>query len=439
MEPLAIRLDHQKTVAKPLVIPQAVEGDAASLREYHINHHVQHPQELYIGLMSGTSLDGIDAALVDLGQPKPVQLAKHYLPFDDALRNALLSLHQPSHNELHQAQLVGNQLARLYAAAVNALLTKAGLHNNFPLPLDVTTSHSTRLPNAGSQVAGYAGEGLGERVIKAIGCHGQTIRHCPEHGYTLQIGNAALLAELTGITVVSDFRSRDIAAGGQGAPLVPAFHDKVMRHPAIHRVIVNIGGISNLTSLPPNATTSGFDCGPGNLLMDAWCMQHLGKPYDDNGAWAASGKVLPALLEKMLNEPFFSQPPPRSSGRDLFNLSWLQDKLKGNEAAEDVQATLLELTSRAITQSIQQHCPGAKEVYLCGGGAHNQTLHNRLAALLPDCSVRTTDALGVDGEYLEATAFAWLAQQNLQGEPANLPLVTGAKHPCILGAVYRHS
>lgn len=367
---------------------------------------MQPPSELYVGLMSGTSLDGVDAVLVDLGQSKPVPLAKRYLPFDDRLRNALLALHQPNHNELHQAQLIGNQLARLYAAAVDALLATAKVTN---------------------------------ARIKALGCHGQTIRHCPEHGYTLQIGNAALLVELTGITVVSDFRSRDIAAGGHGAPLVPAFHDKVMRHTSIHRVIVNIGGISNLTNLPPNAPTSGFDCGPGNLLMDAWCMQHLGKPYDENGAWASSGKALPALLEKMLNEPFFSQAPPRSSGRDLFNLPWLQDRLTGSEAAADVQATLLELTCCAIAQSIEQHCPGARETYLCGGGAHNRTLLSRLAAMLPGCNVQSTDTLGVDGDFLEATAFAWLAQQNMQGKPANLPLVTGAKHPCILGAVYRHS
>ncbi len=364
-----------------------------------------HPQELYIGLMSGTSLDGIDAVLVDLSTPKPLPLAKHFLPFDDALRNALLALHEPSHNELHQAQLAGNQLARLYAEAVKALLKAMN-------------------PSKTS--------------VAALGCHGQTIRHCPEHGYTLQIGNAALLAELTGFTVVSDFRSRDIAAGGQGAPLVPAFHDKVMRHPSIHRVIVNIGGISNLTNLPPNTPTSGFDCGPGNLLMDAWCARHLGKPYDDSGAWAASGKMLPSLLEKMVAEPFFSQPPPKSSGRDLFNLSWLQGKLTGGEASEDVQATLLELTCRAIAESIQQHCSGAKEIYLCGGGAHNVTLLNRLAALLPECSVQITGELGVDGDYLEATAFAWLAQQAIRGEPANLPLVTGAKHPCILGAIYRN-
>ena len=364
---------------------------------------MQHPPELYVGLMSGTSLDGVDAVFADLSRAQPKLLAKHYLPFDDALRNELLALHQPGHNELHRTQLAGNQLARLYAAAVNALLNTAN--------------------SSGAK-------------IKAIGCHGQTIRHRPEHGYTLQIGNAALLAELTGIAVVSDFRSRDIAAGGQGAPLVPAFHDKVMRHPDSHRVIVNIGGISNLTNLPPNASTSGFDCGPGNLLMDAWCMQHLGRPYDDSGTWAASGKALPALLERMLDEPFFALPPPKSSGRDLFDMAWLRGKLQGGELAEDVQATLLELTCRSIAQAIRQHCAGATEIYLCGGGAHNQTLHRRLAALLPGSSVQTTDVLGVDGDYLEAIAFAWLAQQTLHGKPASLPLVTGARHPCILGAIY---
>jgi anhydro-N-acetylmuramic acid kinase len=355
--------------------------------------------------MSGTSLDGIDAVLVDLGQPKPLQIAQYYLPFDDTLKNNLLALHLPAHNELHQAQIIGNQLARMYADAVAPLLAQA-------------RSTSTE--------------------VLAIGCHGQTIRHRPEHGYSLQIGNAALLAELTGITVVSDFRSRDIAAGGQGAPLVPAFHDHVLRHPDIHRVIVNIGGISNLTDLPPHASASGFDCGPGNLLMDAWCKQHQGRPYDNNGAWAASGKALPALLDRMLAEPYFSLPPPKSSGRDLFNISWLHNKLRGDEAAENVQATLLELTCRSIALAIQKHCRGAAEIYLCGGGTRNQALHNRLAALLPDSSVATTNALGVDSDYLEAVAFAWLAQQALQGKPANLPQVTGAKHPCLLGAVYRN-
>ncbi|HUV99138.1 MAG TPA: anhydro-N-acetylmuramic acid kinase [Gallionella sp.] len=363
------------------------------------------PPELYIGLMSGTSLDGIDAVLVDLSQPKPRQLAKHYLPYDNALKNSLLALHLPGHNELHQAQVVGNLLARMYAAAVAPLLVVAK---------------------------------SSKQEVKAVGCHGQTIRHCPEHGYSLQIGNAALLAELTGTTVVSDFRSRDIAAGGQGAPLVPAFHDHVLRDPDIHRVIVNIGGISNLTDLAPGKPTTGFDCGPGNLLMDAWCMQSLGKPYDDNGAWAASGNVLPALLEQLLAESYFALPPPKSSGRDLFNIAWLESHLQGGEVPANVQATLLELTCRGIVLSIQNHCPGATEVYLCGGGAHNQALQNRLAALLPDCNVETTDTLGVDGDYLEAIAFAWLAQQALHGNPANLPQVTGAKHSCILGAIYRN-
>jgi anhydro-N-acetylmuramic acid kinase len=353
--------------------------------------------------MSGTSLDGIDATLVDLGGVQPRLLARHYAPFDEALKSELLALHQPGHDELHRTQLAGNQLARRYAAAVNALLGAVNSSN---------------------------------AAIKAIGCHGQTIRHRPEHGYTLQIGNAALLAELTGITVISDFRSRDIAAGGQGAPLVPAFHDKLLRHPAAHRVIVNIGGIANLTDLPPGGDTTGFDSGPGNMLMDAWCMQHLDRPYDDNGAWAASGKVLPALLERMLAEPFFALPPPKSSGRDLFSLAWLRGKLQGGESAEDVQATLLELTCSTVAQAVRQHCVGATEIYLCGGGARNSTLRTRLAALFPDSCIQTTDTLGVDGDYLEAIAFAWLAQQALHGKPANLPAVTGARHPCVLGAIY---
>jgi anhydro-N-acetylmuramic acid kinase len=354
--------------------------------------------------MSGTSLDGIDAVLVDLGRPEPIQLANYYLPFDDTLKNSLLALHQPGHNELHLAQVIGNQLARMYAQSIFPLLSQTG---------------------------------IAAKQVRAIGCHGQTIRHRPEHGYSLQIGNAALLAELTGITVVSDFRSRDIAAGGQGAPLVPAFHDHMLRHPGIHRVIVNIGGIGNLTNLAPGRPASGFDCGPGNMLMDAWCAKHTGKPYDDNGAWAASGQVLPELLERMLGEPFFSLTPPKSSGRDLFNTAWLLGRLTGHEAAVDVQATLLELTCATIAQAIRQHCAGAREIYLCGGGAHNQALVNRLSSLLPDCSLQTTGALGIDGDFMESIAFAWLAQQALHGKPANLPLVTGARHPCILGAVYR--
>ncbi len=345
----------------------------------------------------------MDAVLVSFAQGQPALLAKNYQPFDDALRAELLALHTPSDNELHRTQLAANQLARLYAASIAPLLQQARVD---------------------------AGQ------IRAIACHGQTIRHCPEHGYTLQIGNAALLAELTGIPVIHDFRSRDIAAGGQGAPLVPAFHDHILRDPKTHRVIVNIGGISNVTNLAPQLATSGFDCGPGNLLMDAWCKQHLGKSYDEYGAWAATGSVLPDLLNELLAEKFFAAPPPKSSGRDLFNMTWLTNKLHGDVRAEDVQATLLELTAVTIAQSIQLYCGAAKEIYLCGGGAHNQTLRNRLTQLLANSKVAKTDALGVEGDYLEAIAFAWLAQQTLDGKPGNLPLVTGAKHLCILGAIH---
>lgn len=352
--------------------------------------------------MSGTSLDGVDAVLVDLSSTMPLLLAKHYLPFDNHLKNALLTLQFSGPNELHQLHLASNQLATIYAATVNQLLSQTG---NSP-----------------------------DDII-AIGCHGQTIRHCPEYGYTIQIGNPALLTELTGITVVNDFRSRDIAAGGQGAPLVPAFHDTVFRHPHIHRVIVNIGGICNLTNLSPEGSTTGFDCGPGNLLMDSWCFKHLGEPYDDKGRWASTGKLLPSLLEIFLAESFFIQPPPKSSGRDLFNMSWLEKMLQGDERPQDVQATLLEMTCQAISLSIRQYCHGTKEVYLCGGGVHNQTLHNRLGSLLDDCKIQQTESLGINADFLEAIAFAWLAQQALEGKPANLPAVTGAQHRCILGAI----
>ena len=353
--------------------------------------------------MSGTSLDGIDAALVDLSQPLPRLVASHYRPYAEPLKEALLALHQASHNELHQAHVIANQLASAYAGATLDLLKKANV------PAD---------------------------RVQAIGCHGQTIRHRPEQGYTIQLNNAALMAELTGIHVVSDFRSRDIAAGGQGAPLVPAFHDRVLRHPDVHRVIVNIGGIANLTNLAPDKTTTGFDSGPGNLLMDAWISRHKGKRFDENGTWAANGKVIPELLQRMLAEPYFSEPPPKSTGRDLFNLAWLQIHLTGNEALEDVQATLLALTGDSIVSAVQHYCPGTGEIYLCGGGAHNQALFSHLQRMLPQCRIQKTDALGIAADWMEAIAFAWLAQQTLHLHPANLPAVTGAGHPCVLGAIY---
>lgn len=353
--------------------------------------------------MSGTSLDGIDAALVAFGAGRPELRATHYRPYSPALIEELLALHQPAANELHQSYMIANELAREYAAATHDLLRTAG----------VTAAE-----------------------VSSIGCHGQTIRHCPEQGYTVQIGNAALLAELTGITVVSDFRSRDIAAGGHGAPLVPAFHDMVLRDKAIHRVIVNIGGIANLTNLPPGRPTIGFDCGPGNMLMDGWIAQQRGEAYDKNGAWAATGKVIPELLRALKSEPYFAAAPPKSSGRDLFNMNWLNQHLRGDETPVDVQATLLALTGESIADAVRRFCSGAVEIYLCGGGAHNGALTGTLQQLLPDCSIRLTDALGVGADWMEAIAFSWLAQQALHGEPANLPQVTGAARPCILGAIH---
>lgn len=359
---------------------------------------------LYVGIMSGTSLDGIDCVLIQTSEGGYQQLADHFTPYPPSLREDLLSLHRPDENELHLAQMLANRLGRSYADAVHALLDKAAVR-----PADV----------------------------RAIGCHGQTIRHRPEFGYTIQLNNSALLAELTGILVVSDFRSRDIAAGGQGAPLVPAFHDRVLRSPSASRAIVNIGGISNLTLLPvgPEPVT-GFDCGPGNLLMDAWISRHRGSAYDRNGEWAASGVPLPSLLERLLRESYFNAPPPKSCGRDLFNLEWLESHLEGNEQPSDVQATLLGLSARSIADSISRHAPTTREIWLCGGGAHNAELKRQLAALLPGCTIGVTDELGIGADWVEAFAFAWLAEQALLGIPANLPAVTGARHPCILGAIY---
>ncbi len=353
--------------------------------------------------MSGTSLDGIDASLVQFSGTTSQLVHSIYQPFPEILRQQLLALHEPAFNELHNAALIANELASRYAAIVIELLLSQAIEAN---------------------------------QIAAIGCHGQTIRHQPDSGYTIQLNNAALLAELTGITTLSDFRNRDIAAGGQGAPLVPAFHAAMFMHPQRHRVIVNIGGISNLTNIPPSGTITGFDCGPGNLLMDGWCQKHLGQNYDNNGAWAASGKIIPALLQRLLAHPFFQLPAPKSAGRENFNLTWLSQFLDGSEAKEDVQATLLQLTTEGIARAIHNDCMGTEEVYICGGGARNGALMASLQTLLDNQYVALTDELGVDADWLEAYAFAWLARQTLHGLPGNLPDVTGARHPCILGAIY---
>lgn len=354
--------------------------------------------------MSGTSLDGVDATLVSFCPSGAARLeAQAYLPFPDELQQHLLALNNPGENEIERGCVLANRLAKLYAESVAILLQQTGLKAT---------------------------------DIAAIGSHGQTIRHRPDLGFTVQIGNSALLAELSGIAVVSDFRSRDIAAGGQGAPLVPAFHQAVFSHPAIHRVIVNIGGISNLTDLPPGGVVTGFDCGPGNLLMNAWTQRHTGQNYDLGGAWAASGSLIPALLQALLSHPFLRQAPPKSTGRDTFHTAWLNALLQAEYAPVDVQATLLEYSARCIGDAIDQYCTTATEIYLCGGGAHNHALCMRLQQLLGSRTVMLTDNLGIDADWVEAAAFAWLARQTLLGQPGNLPTATGARGLRIVGAIY---
>lgn len=360
------------------------------------------PGQLYIGLMSGTSLDGVDAVLVDLAD-KPRFLAAQHLAFPPALRESLLALHASGHNEIDRAARLANELSELYASAVARVL-----------------EHSGRSP------------------IAAIGCHGQTVRHRPDKGYSVQLVNPALLAERSGITVIADFRSRDIAAGGQGAPLVPAFHAHCFRDVLRHRVIVNIGGIANLTDLPPSGSVRGFDTGPGNMLLDTWARSHLGRDYDRDGEYAASGITRDALLARMLADEFFHRAPPKSTGRDHFNAEWIDALGVAPLAAADVQATLAELTAASIAGAIDEHCPSALEVYVCGGGAHNGDLMARLQRHLGARALESTEALGIHPDRVEATAFAWLAQRALRGEPGNLPEVTGAGGPRVLGAIYRN-
>lgn len=370
--------------------------------------------ELFIGLMSGTSLDGVDVALVEFNAEfnqaqdahLPRVLHTHFLAYPKDLRSTILALQHPTTNELETTALVGNRLARLYAEAVNQLLNKTSI--------------------------------AADKVV-AIGCHGQTIRHRPELGFTLQIGNPALLAELTNITVVADFRSRDIAAGGQGAPLVPAFHQAIFSDSQVNRALINIGGIANITYLSKHGEIFGFDSGPGNMLLDAWIKQHQGLDYDANGAWASTGEIIVPLLSELLAEPYFKLAPPKSTGRDLFNDAWLTARLTGTDyLAQDVAHTLVALTAHSIHEALLQHCGDVDEIYLCGGGAHNSLLKDSLQTLLGNVKVDTTDTLGIGVDWLEAIAFAWLARQCLQQQTANLPIVTGAKGARILGAIYQH-
>lgn len=367
--------------------------------------------ELYIGLMSGTSLDGVDGVLVDLSGSSLTVLGYVNEPLSQALTIELLALNTPGPNELHRAALAANALIRVYAYVVSRLLASAG---------------------------------LSARDVCAIGAHGQTVRHQPQSfdgtGYSLQLNSPALLAELTGIDVVADFRSRDVAAGGQGAPLVPAFHQSVFGQRGETVATLNIGGISNLTVLGPELTDDvmGFDCGPGNALMDGWCLHHLGQPYDVDGAWAAAGQVQPALLAALLDEPYFVQTAPKSTGRDLFNDTWLSGKLASFSglAPVDVQATLTELTASTCSDSVKRYGFNSKQLIVCGGGAFNQHLMNRLQAQLPTLQVTSSQTHGLPPQQVEASAFAWLARKTMHRETSSLQTVTGARGARVSGAIY---
>ncbi|QSI33481.1 anhydro-N-acetylmuramic acid kinase [Variovorax sp. RKNM96] len=369
--------------------------------------------ELFIGLMSGTSLDGVDGVLADFSDGRIAVKAYATAEFPVTLRAELLALNTPGDNELHRAALAGNGLARAYAGVVHQLLADSGI------------------------AAG---------AITAIGAHGQTVRHRPlefdDVGYTLQINNPSLLAELTGIDVVGDFRSRDLAAGGQGAPLVPAFHRALFARADETVAVLNIGGISNLsllpaTNAPDGAIVLGFDCGPGNALMDHWCQTYEGQPFDRSGQWAASGQVLPQLLAQLQADPYFAKAPPKSTGRDLFNPTWLASQLGTTAMAPaDVQATLAELTASTCATGLLGYGKDSKLLIVCGGGALNDYLLGRLRALLPGVQVVASTDQGLPPQQVEAAAFAWLARCTLRREAGNLASVTGARGARVLGAIY---
>lgn len=366
---------------------------------------------VYLGMMSGTSMDGVDGVAVQFARGRPpVVLAEAFVHFTENMRNALFALQQPGDNEIERAALAANALAARYAVCCHELLRSASLSAD---------------------------------DVRAIGSHGQTVRHRPEKGYTVQIQNPALLAELTHIDVVADFRSRDVASGGQGAPLVPAFHATVFGAKDETRVVCNLGGISNVTILGASGAVRGFDCGPANALLDLWAVRHLGKPYDEHGQFAASGTLHQPLLNVLLDEPFFALQPPKSTGRDLFNAQWLDDRLRGFETlpAADVQATLAALTAITVAREIERHAPDCRAVYVCGGGARNPVVMETLQRALDSSGVSgvpvmTTDALGVPPHHVEPLAFAWLAMRYIAREPGNVPAVTGAADERILGALY---
>ena len=363
----------------------------------------------FIGLMSGTSLDGVDGVLVRFDGGRPLVLAHAGTPLPGALRAELLALNTPGVNELHRAALAANALVRVYAEVCADLQGQTG---------------------------------LGSDAIQAIGAHGQTVRHRPREfdgtGYTLQLNNPALLAELTGIDVVADFRSRDVAAGGQGAPLVPLFHREVFGHSEATVAVLNLGGIANLSVLHPDGGVQGWDCGPANALMDAWCQRHTGQPYDADGTWAAQGRPIEGLLAQMQAEPYLHLPPPKSTGRDLYHPDWLARQLAGHADARpvDVQATLLAYSAHCAAADVQRYAGAARNLIVCGGGALNGTLMRSLSALLPGVVVQSSADAGLPPLQVEAAAFAWLARKALRRETGSLPSVTGTRAARVLGAIY---
>jgi len=363
---------------------------------------------LFIGIMSGTSLDGVDVVLADISSGR-VRLAAHaHREFAPELRAALAALQAPGENELHNAAVASQHLARTYALAIEQVLHQA----------DVEPAQ-----------------------VRAAGIHGQTVRHQPEAGYTIQLNAPATVAELTGIDVIADFRSRDVAAGGQGAPLVPAFHAAVFRAPYA-RAVVNIGGISNLTGLPAvgsDAPVIGFDCGPGNVLLDHWVARHRAESFDRDGGWGQGGHTHSGLLAVLLEDAYFAREPPKSTGRDRFHAAWLDARLERHGAGiapQDVQATLMRLSAVAIARAQQRWFPAAQEVIVCGGGAFNAALMQMLAQECAPLPVTGSQALGIAPDHVEALAFAWLAREYLEGSAGNLPAVTGARAARILGARY---
>ena len=363
------------------------------------------PGSLYLGLISGTSADGIDAALVRF-EPQLNVIAAHTAVYSDALRKRVLALATcDAAIALDYFGRLDVEIGAAFGAAARSLLQAAGID-----------------PDA----------------VVAIGSHGQTVCHRPHgaHPFSLQIGDPSVIAERSGILTVADFRRADVAAGGQGAPLLPALHAAVFADPAIARAILNLGGIANLTVLAPGCEVLGFDTGPANCLLDAWAVRHLGTIRDDNGAWAKGGRVDRSLLANWLADPYFAAAPPKSTGREVFNLDWLDARLPESLAPADVQASLLHLSARSIAEAIRAHGRGTREVYACGGGVHNAMLMDALRAELPGVPVETTAALGLDPDYVEAVGFAWLARARLLGESGNLPSVTGARGPRLLGATY---